>query len=60
MTGDFALPHNRRVEDWLAAAELDADHRGLPGLKPILRLYALATIALRAADWNSVGPSAEH
>lgn len=59
MNGDAALPDNRRVEEWLAAAELDADHRGLPALKPILRLYALATIALRAADWNSAGPSAE-
>jgi hypothetical protein len=59
MIADSALPDNSRVEDWLAAAELDADHRGLPALKPILRLYALATIALRAADWNTVGPSAE-
>jgi hypothetical protein len=59
MTGDSALPHNQRVEDWLAAAEFDADHRGLAELKPILRLYARATIALRAADWNSAGPSAE-
>ena len=60
MTADSALPHKRRVEEWLAAAELDADRRGLPALKPILRLYALATIALRAADWNSVGPSVEN
>jgi hypothetical protein len=40
------------VERWLAAAEADADARGLPELKPLLQGLAAATRALRAADWN--------
>ena len=43
---------NARVQDWLDAAEADADRRGLRELKPALRLIAQATDALRAADWN--------
>ncbi len=49
------------VERWLAAAEADADARGLPELKPLLQGLAAATRALRAGDWNDVadgGPPA--
>ncbi len=40
------------VERWLAAAEADADQRGMPELKPLLQGLAAATTALRAAEWN--------
>lgn len=40
------------VAHWLAAAEADADRRGMPELKPLLRGLAASTTALRAADWN--------
>lgn len=40
------------VERWLAAAEADAEGRGMPELKPLLRGLAAATTALRAAEWN--------
>ena len=40
------------VERWLAAAEADAEKRGMPELKPLLRGLAVATTALRAAEWN--------
>lgn len=36
---------------WLAAAEADADRRGLPELKPLLRGMAPAIQALRETDW---------
>jgi hypothetical protein len=42
------------VERWLAAAEADAEKRGLPELKPLLQGLAAATRALRAGDWNDV------
>ena len=42
------------VERWLAAAEADADKRGLPELKPLLQGLAATTRALRAGDWNDV------
>ena len=45
---------NARVQDWLDAAEADADRRGLRELKPALRLIAQATVALRTADWNTL------
>jgi hypothetical protein len=45
---------DERVRDWLASAEADAERRGLPDLKPVLRLFAQATSALRAADWNGL------
>jgi hypothetical protein len=45
-----------RVDAWLAAAEADADRRGLPELKTTLRLFARMTAALRAAEWNHVAP----
>ena len=31
---------DERVRVWLAAAEADADRRGLPEVKPALRLFA--------------------
>jgi hypothetical protein len=40
------------IARWLAAAEADADRRGLPELKPLLRGLADATTALRNASWN--------
>jgi hypothetical protein len=40
------------VERWLAAAEADAERRGMPELKPLLQGLAAATTALRAAEWN--------
>lgn len=40
------------IARWLAAAEADADARGLPELKPLLQGLAASTTALRAADWN--------
>lgn len=40
------------VERWLAAAEADAERRGMPELKPLLQGLAVATTALRAARWN--------
>lgn len=45
---------DERVRDWLASAEADAERRGLPDLKPVLRLFAQATSALRVADWNGL------
>jgi hypothetical protein len=36
------------LEAWLAAAQADADRRGLPELKPLLATLAAATRALRA------------
>jgi hypothetical protein len=40
------------VERWLAAAEADAERRGLPELKPLLQGLAASMRALRAGDWN--------
>ena len=40
------------VERWLAAAEADAERRGMPELKPLLQGLAAATTALRAAEWS--------
>ena len=40
------------IESWLKAALADAEHRGLPELKPILEALARSTQALRAADFN--------
>ena len=36
------------IDVWLAAAQADADRRGLPELKPMLAALAAATRALRA------------
>ena len=41
------------VNDWLTAALLDAERRGLPELKPLLEGLAKATELLRATDWNA-------
>lgn len=40
------------IARWLAAAEADAERRGLPELTPLLQGLAASTTALRAADWN--------
>lgn len=40
------------VERWLAAAEADAEKRGLPELKPLLQGLAASMRTLRAGDWN--------
>ena len=40
------------VDRWLAAAEADADRRGMPELKPLLQGLAASMRALRAGDWN--------
>lgn len=37
------------INAWLAAAQADADRRGLPELKPMLAALAAATRQLRAA-----------
>ena len=42
----------RSPDEWLQAAQADADRRGLPGLKPLLAALADATRALRGAPWN--------
>lgn len=42
------------IARWLAAAESDADRRGLPELKPLLQGLAVSTRALRAGSWNDV------
>jgi hypothetical protein len=56
MTDPQRLISDERVRAWLESAEADADRRGLPDLKPVLRLFAQATVALRAADWNGITP----
>jgi hypothetical protein len=43
---------DERVRAWLAAAEADAEQRGLPEVKLALRLFAQSTAARRAADRN--------
>ncbi|MGH9145693.1 MAG: hypothetical protein ACRD1Q_03225 [Vicinamibacterales bacterium] len=48
------ITQDERVRAWLAAAEADAERRGLPEVKPALRLFAQSTEALRAADWNGL------
>ena len=40
------------VDRWLAAAEADAERRGMPELKPLLQGLAASTRILRAANWN--------
>jgi hypothetical protein len=40
------------VERWLAAAETDAEKRGVGELKPLLQGLAASMRALRAGDWN--------
>ena len=45
------------VEGWLAAACADADHRGLPELKPLLATLARSLQALRDADGRFEHPA---
>lgn len=40
------------IEAWLRAAIADAEKRGLPELKPLLESLALATAALRGANFT--------
>lgn len=40
------------VQAWLAAAQADAERRGLPELVRLLEALARATATLRAAEWN--------
>ena len=40
------------IEQWLEDAKSDAYRRKLPELADLLESLALATAALRAADWN--------
>lgn len=40
----------KQMETWLRAVCADADHRGLPALKPLLEALAQSTVALREAD----------
>lgn len=47
------------VDAWLDAALADADRRGLPDLKPLLRTLADATRTLRAASWNDAAACGE-
>ena len=42
----------RSPDEWLRAAKIDADRRGLPRLKPLLAALADATRDLRRAPWN--------
>ena len=49
----------RTPDDWLRAAQIDADRRGLPALKPLLAALADATRTLREATWahDALGPT---
>jgi hypothetical protein len=38
------------VEAWLAAAVADAEHRGIPELRPLLETLARSTNTLRRAE----------
>jgi hypothetical protein len=40
------------IDQWLEAAQADAERRGLPALKPLLETLVRTTKALRAADFN--------
>jgi hypothetical protein len=40
------------IEDWLKAAIADAEHRGLPELKPLLEGLAQSTTLLRSAGFG--------
>jgi hypothetical protein len=40
------------IKAWLDAAVQDAERRGVPALKTLLETLALATSALRTAEWN--------
>jgi hypothetical protein len=51
-----------KMSAWLNAAIADAEHRGLPELKPLLEALARSTLALRAEDFNTdaSGRSRDH
>lgn len=40
------------IDEWLKAAIVDAERRGLPALKPLLEGLAQATRALRKAEFG--------
>ncbi len=40
------------IDAWLRTMVADAEARQLPGLKPLLESIAVATTALRRADFN--------
>lgn len=40
------------LDDWLDAAQTNAERRQLPALGPLLTALADATRALRDAEWN--------
>jgi hypothetical protein len=42
-----------KLDDWLRAAQADADRRGLAELQPMIDTLVRATRALRQADWNA-------
>ncbi len=47
------------IDQWLQAAQADAERRGLPALKPLLDALARTTKALRAADFNERADGAD-
>ena len=47
------------IDQWLQAAQADAERRGLPALKPLLDTLARTTKALRAADFNERADGAD-
>jgi hypothetical protein len=47
------------IDQWLEAAQADAERRGLPALKPLLEALARTTKALRAADFNERADAAQ-
>ena len=47
------------LDQWLAAAQADAERRGLSALKPLLDTLARTTKALRAADFNERADGAD-
>ncbi len=47
------------IDEWLAAACVDAEQRGLMDLKPLLESLAEATRALRSAGWELAAPGPE-
>ena len=47
------------VDPWLESACADAEHRGMPELKPLLESLARALQALRDADVSFGHPTAQ-
>lgn len=48
------------VDEWLKQAIADAEHRGLPQLKPLLEGLAQATQALRGAAFGGRADGPTH